>query len=281
MCASYNRKNITARAISSLFLQSISRNVDLRFLVVDDNSTDGTKSYILENFPGVTILPTDGDLYWAQSMTLGLKFIKTEMPLYDFLLVYNDDVVFDDNSIDRLLESFYFHSSSLQQPPLIVGATRSSKCGLVTYGGLLPYPYKLYPIGFRQAPISNSPQYVKSLNMNIALIHKSVIDETVFLQPYFRHGGADWEFGLQCYKKRISIIQPAGSFGICDRHPPSMRIEYQQKLFTKLKMAASIKHLPLYPRLRYSFAHGGILWPIWFLVPYIKVVLQHLLQKFR
>jgi GT2 family glycosyltransferase len=90
-----NRRELTLQCLRSLSRADVS-GLDIRILVVDDGSTDGTAEAIRTAFPDVTILTGDGELWWAGAVDKGIRHaLENLSPRY--LLLLNDDTVSDRN----------------------------------------------------------------------------------------------------------------------------------------------------------------------------------------
>ena len=69
---------------------------ELRVIVVDDGSTDGTREGVAAQFPEVTVLQGDGSLWWAGAMNVGVRAALSRGA--EYVLALNDDVeVFPDH----------------------------------------------------------------------------------------------------------------------------------------------------------------------------------------
>ncbi|MBE9138798.1 glycosyltransferase family 2 protein [Nodosilinea sp. LEGE 07088] len=80
------------RAITLAGLESLHRNGDLdryRVVVIDDGSTDGTGAVIAREFPQVTLLPGDGNLWWTGAIRLGMDYAMAQGA--EYLIWLNDD----------------------------------------------------------------------------------------------------------------------------------------------------------------------------------------------
>ena len=67
----HNRLEFTRACLASLREQSYR---DFTIVVVDDGSTDGTYATLAEEFPEVTLLWGDGDLWWTGAMNRALEW---------------------------------------------------------------------------------------------------------------------------------------------------------------------------------------------------------------
>lgn len=96
-----NRKIATLDFLTSLKKQTYR---DFKTVIVDDGSTDGSSEAIRKNYPSVKIIAGDGNLWWTKSVNLGLSYILDHSKNGDFILIANDDTVFDEKYIATLLE---------------------------------------------------------------------------------------------------------------------------------------------------------------------------------
>lgn len=85
-----------------LFLLRAQVDVDLRVIIIDDGSTDGTRTCIPEEFPEVTLLSGTGELWWTGAMVMACKFLKEQLGEEDFIMTLNNDTEFEPDLIARL-----------------------------------------------------------------------------------------------------------------------------------------------------------------------------------
>lgn len=106
----HNRKELTL-----LCLQSLSRidrtGLELGIVIVDDGSTDGTSEAIRERFPDVEIVAGDGNLWFTEGTNLGVRHALEHDPKY--ILLMNDDQVFDEDFLVKLVETAEKHPHSV------------------------------------------------------------------------------------------------------------------------------------------------------------------------
>jgi GT2 family glycosyltransferase len=110
--AVFNRLHYTRKCLELLLEQSYS---ELKTIVVDDGSSDGTSEMIRDEHPEVVLLRGDGSLYWTGAMRLGIEYILTHCATNDYVLLLNDDLVFAPDLIEKLLENVRRHPRSLIQ----------------------------------------------------------------------------------------------------------------------------------------------------------------------
>jgi GT2 family glycosyltransferase len=110
--AVFNRVQYTRKCLELLREQTYPR---LRTVVVDDGSTDDTAEMIRAEHPEAVLLRGDGSLYWTGAMRLGIEYILALCTADDYVLLLNDDLVFAQDLVEKLLETVRRHPRSLVQ----------------------------------------------------------------------------------------------------------------------------------------------------------------------
>lgn len=266
----HNRREQTLEALTALHAQCLPDDVTLEHVIVDDGSNDGTAEAIRERFPEVEIIAGNGSLFWAGGMRYGWD-IAVKNKRLDFLFVYNDDVDFFDDALFRLfVTSNDFISKHGSVPHVIVGSCCSSDGKHTPYGGQVRVS-RINQLAFERInPSSDGFSIVDTLNMNCALIDRKALDYTDFLASYFKHGAADFEFGIRLVKKGGVIVLAPGFFGRCDRNsePVSPPLK-EQTVRSYIASRLQEKKSPFIATFKYFLHHGGLFWPYYFLRQYV------------
>jgi len=113
----HNRREITLQCLRSLSRINI-REFTVKTIVVDDGSTDGTNEAITAEFPEVEIVCSDGSLWFTEGTNVGVRKALESKP--KFILMMNDDQVFDENFLKYLLETAETHPRSVVGPLLLL-----------------------------------------------------------------------------------------------------------------------------------------------------------------
>jgi GT2 family glycosyltransferase len=161
-----------------------------------------------------------------------------------------------------------------------VGSFLNSNGDQTTYGGRRRSS-RWHPLKFAQIVEPNgSTQEADTLNMNGALISRSALDAVGFLSEYFVHSGADFEYGLKLRKAGGVVLVAGQHIGYCDLNPASRALpQHSDTLRESLQLLFNNKREPFSQRLNYYRRHGGWLWPMWFVAPYITIWFRFLYQR--
>jgi glycosyltransferase involved in cell wall biosynthesis len=104
-----NRLKFTSKILQSLATQSnkkIDAAINLRIIVVDDGSTDGTIEFIEKQFSEVCLIKGDGSLWWTGAVSKGMKY-AIETLNADYILWLNDDIYLPENLMNLLAQKIY------------------------------------------------------------------------------------------------------------------------------------------------------------------------------
>ncbi len=94
----HNRKEFTCDCLLSLRRQTMQ---NFKIIVVDDGSTDGTSEMIQEEFPEVTLLHGDGNLWWTGATNLGVQYALSQRA--EYIMTLNDDTIATDDFIEKMM----------------------------------------------------------------------------------------------------------------------------------------------------------------------------------
>ena len=109
----HNRRSITVRCLKSLS-RIAGDDLEVRTIIVDDGSTDGTSETVEREFPNVEIIKADGNLWFTEGTNVGIRAALKHDP--DYVLTINDDEVFDADFLKYMVET------AEKNPKSIVGS---------------------------------------------------------------------------------------------------------------------------------------------------------------
>jgi GT2 family glycosyltransferase len=201
----HNRRDKTLNCLENLFAQKAVVGYQWEVYITDDGSSDGTAEAIRFQFPDVTIIQGDGNLYWNRGMKLAWE-TATKTKEYDFYFWLNDDTLLFDKALTILIEGF----NTFGKKSIYVGATRSATNPTITYSGHRLQETFLKPNGEWQ-----SCDY---FNGNIVFIPRAVFELMGMNDPVFQHALGDFDYGLRAKKKKIALYVAPAVLGYCETH---------------------------------------------------------------
>ncbi|HEY9901499.1 MAG TPA: glycosyltransferase family 2 protein [Candidatus Sericytochromatia bacterium] len=279
----YNRSAKTLASLTALFDQKCQSQVTLDVYLVDDGSTDGTATAVSQRYPQVKILQGTGSLFWNGGMRQA--FAEALKHDYDYYLWLNDDTILYPNALATLLET----SQSLQQQgehrAIVTGSTCDSDTKALTYGGVVRRsPWR--PLKFDLVEPGEQVKHCDTINGNCVLIPRAVVQVVGNLDPAFTHYAGDWDYGLRARQQGCTAWVAPGYVGTCSQNYQPGKMENSQvQLSEGLKKIAQPKGLaireqtlhPLGEWKIFAQRYAGLLWPIYWLIPYRRLLWSSLM----
>ena len=116
----HNRREITLQCLRSI--ARLDRDgLDIHTVIVDDGSSDGTGEAIAFRFPDVEVVRGDGNLWFTEATNVGVRAALRHNP--DFVLMINDDQIFDARSLKLMVECAERHPRTVVGPLLLLWDT--------------------------------------------------------------------------------------------------------------------------------------------------------------
>lgn len=262
LMTSFNRRERTLACLRSLFASQT--DAALQVILVDDASADGTAGAVLDAFPHVTLVEGTGDLYWAGGMRLAFERASTDP--FDYLLWLNDDVVLAADALDLLIKTERALRPA-RGPSIVVGALQDPTTGSTTYSGVDRPGWRR--TDFRQIPPGPEPLRAETMNGNVVLVPRDVAQRLGPFDRAYRHGIADYDYGLRGAAAGIETWIAPAFVGTCarDRSPTPPSAE-------GLRAMLSPKRLPLRSWLVFTRRHTGPAWPLYWVSPYVRAAVR-------
>lgn len=272
----YNRKALTLECLDSLRTQQVPGGT-LDVFVVDDGSTDGTYEAVTHHHPEVRLIRGDGSLYWTGGMRRALAEAMADD--YDYYLWMNDDTTLADNGVVALLLQT---EQQLRQrgdaPVILAGTTRHPETGELTYGGQVRLSRRRR-LKWTQVRPGNEPQRCETMNGNIVLVPRAVVQRVGNIDPAYVQPMGDLDYGLRASAAGCEVWIAPGTLGLCASHPP--RRTDLQPLRRELARMWSVKELAPKPWLVFTRRWAGPLWFFYWLSPYAQGGLGLILERIR
>jgi len=261
----FNRKEKTAAFVKSVQ----DERYDIRFVVTDDGSTDGTAAgleKLKEKGYQIDIVRGDGNLYWCGGMRKAIEHMYAQGIKTDYYVFANDDVVVFDNALNEMIVQSEKHGGSA-----VVGVTCDHD-GNVTYGGIR---YHKSGIKYDVVDVTNEDLTCDSFNCNLVLLPAKIFDEMGNFDSHFTHAMGDFDYGLRIKRAGYLIESTRRYVGICERNPLQKTwADTNLSRRERFKLKESPKGLPRkewFYFLRKNFGLGTAI--VRSVTPYVKILL--------
>jgi GT2 family glycosyltransferase len=267
---SYNRKDSTLECFRRLESAAKTANVNLKAILVDDGSTDGTAEAVESNFEWVKVVRGDGNLFWNRGMHLGYaESLKQDVDAY---LWVNDDTHIIDNAMLHVINTWQTLEQTTGKPVVVSGATADETTGKITYGGDVAQS-KLMRFTYRKVWDEDLPTQCDVAQGNFLLIPKKIAQAVGNLDPVFEHAMGDTDYTLRVGQAGFSVYVASGIIGSCSKNPVKGSFnDASLSLSQRWQAIMSRKGLPPKSWLHFTRRHGGLIWPLYFVWPYFRIL---------
>ncbi|HBE17625.1 MAG TPA: glycosyltransferase family 2 protein [Cyanobacteria bacterium UBA11149] len=274
----YNRKPKTLACLDALFAQILPPEVTFTVYLVDDGCTDGTAEAVGKEYPAVKILQGNGNLFWTGGMALAFREAMAED--YDYYLWINDDTLLYPEAISNLLATSHHLIEEGHLTSIVVGSTRDPETGTFTYGGLVQHRW-WHPLRLGKVIPNQTVQRCDTMAGNCVLIPRNVVQVVGNLDSALTHYGADLDYGLRARSQGCTIWVAPGYVGTCSPNPSINRYVNSEdslgKQWQKMNQpkGLALPDVTLFPIGEWKVLtqrHGGIFWPIYWLLPYRRLI---------
>lgn len=270
LITSFNRRQLTTKALASLSKQGGVDDVRFSVFLVDDGCTDGTSEAVRLEFPEVRILQGDGSLFWNGGMRMA--FAAALEGSFDAYLFLNDDVTLYDDALSRIIACARAWLAQ-GNPAIVVGSMRSPRTGECSYGGLAKLSRGLGMTFQGVVPHAFASLRCDTMNGNCALIPKAIAESVGNIEARFCHQFGDLDYGLRAKDAGFDVVIAPGYAGEC--LPNSRRGTWRDSTiaFTKRwKILMSPKGVPFKEWLLFTSRHYGWRWIYYAVSPYLTTI---------
>lgn len=240
----HNRRELTLQCLRSL--SRIDRSgLDVTIFVVDDGSTDGTADAVRRDFPEVHLVQGTGDLWYTAGTNLGIHAALKHGS--DYVLCINDDSIFDEKCILRMIECAERHPRSVIGALLLLWDT----------------PHRVFQVApvwktwkggwqhWQQQTVWTVPSTAWEVELivgNCVLYPASVFAEAGFLKPQVSAQYGDAEFTTRLRKRGWRLLIEPSARVFCQPNAEHVSVTTQplrkqyELLFKKRSSGANIMH---------------------------------------
>lgn len=260
----FNRKEKSVECVNRLI--NGNPDVSIRFVVVDDSSTDGTATALEQN-EHVHVIKGTGDLFYTGGMRKGIDYIKNNTQCKaDYILFVNDDVFFHTGCISKMISE-----SITKDNAIIVGAT-SDKSGNLSYSGIKEL--KKGPV-YKKIYAEGKNLECDTFNANCVLVPWCTFTTLDNMDEKYRHSLGDYDYGLQAKNKGFAIFTSSFYVGTCEDNPQVLTWrDTTLSRVKRIKLKESIKGSPFSEWFYYLNKNYGLGVAIYYsLTPYIRILI--------
>ena len=275
----FNRKAKTLAALQAVMAQRLPAGCSMEIFLVDDASRDGTTEAVRARFSQVHLLPGTGSLFWNGGMRLAwAEAFKGD---FDHYLWLNDDTSLDPDAIARLLNVADELAGRGTCDTIVVGSTRDATTGQHTYGGVIRKS-RIHPLKFKLVLPADKPQRCETMNGNCVLVTRATARKAGNLSGCFTHSIGDFDYGLRAAMVGCTIWIAPGFIGTCSRNSgKGTWTDASLSRWQRWRDLTGPKGLPGREYCKFARLHGGPLWPILWILPYLRMVLSCLRSAAR
>jgi GT2 family glycosyltransferase len=272
----FNRRVKTLETLQSLATQTARVKRSMHIILVDDGSRDGTAEAVVAKFPETELIRGSGSLFWNGGMRVA--FARAQEIGFDYYLLLNDDTVLVPYCLDTLFETA--HTLEHHGTPSIIAASICDPVtGKRTYGGVQRVRHWNRVTDIKVEPRADAPVLCDTMNGNCVLIPTAVAESVGNLDETYTQQFGDYDYGLRATHAGFSVHIAPGYLGSCTNNSLVGTWRDQGASFrTRWKNLMSPKGIPAAEWFVFTRRHFGYLWPLYFLSPYLKVLIS-LFQK--
>ncbi len=262
----FNRKEMTINCIKSL--AETNKDIDFRFVVTDDNSSDGTKEALKKLPYKIKLIDGDGSLFWNGGMRKSIAYALSNVDKFDYALLVNDDVAFYPGTINQMA-----HRIKTSGADVVVGAT-CDEDGKMTYGGVLKTSKHLAK--FKLMEPGNDDMQCDTFNCNAVLLKSEVFKEAGNFDSKYTHAMGDYDYGFRLRKLGYTVVSSTNFVGHCEANAiEGTWLDPKLPRKERLKLKEGPKGLPKKDYYHFVRKNYGLLPAIYHsLTPYIRILIK-------
>jgi GT2 family glycosyltransferase len=220
----------------------------------------------------VDLIQGDGQFFWNGGMRVAMSRAMAANP--DFILWLNDDTMIQPATIAVMLHTHDERVRLGDSTAIVVAAFADLTNGQLTYSGMRRLGSRWRPLAFRRVEPGYEPLRCDTMNGNCVLLPQAAWQSVQNFEAGFIHVLGDFDYGLRATAMGIPIWLAPGVLGTCSRD--SERGTFKDAglpVTRRWRAITGTKGLPMLAWAIYTRRHAGVLWPVYWAWPYVKVLL--------
>lgn len=188
----HNRREVTLRFVRCLLAQTYP---DIRLLLIDDGSTDGTEAAVRATYPSVEVIRGAGSWWWAGCLQRGLdRLAESAIGGSEIILFANDDTTFAPDYVERAVQYL-----AGKQGSMLLSRYRDAATGRIEESGVCA---DLRTLTFREA---QDPVAINCLSTRGLFMRWSDVKRVGAFHPFLLpHYLSDYEFTIRAIRRGVT-----------------------------------------------------------------------------
>lgn len=189
---SLNGQNVIGNLINSINRQEYPGKIEV--IVIDDGSVDGTSKYVKKNWPDIRIITFSQNYGSAPALNAGAKIAKG-----DFVLATNDDVIFEKNTFQALVDCWH----SRENVGIVTGKMFGPGRKFAIPGFRINHFLGYHPYDFKKRNQVREADWAVGACL---LIKKNLLKKVGYFDPKFIFCGEEYDLSFQIRRLGYKIL---------------------------------------------------------------------------
>lgn len=189
---SLNGKKVIGVTIKSIYKQNYPGLIEI--IITDDGSTDGTCAYVKSHWPNIRVIRFSQNRGSAPALNAGAKIAKG-----DFVLATNDDVIFEKNTFQALVNCWH----SRENVGLVTGKMFGPGHKFAIPGFRINHFLGYHPYDFKRRNQFREADWAVGACL---LINKNLLKKVGYFDPEFIFCGEEYDLSFQIRRLGYKIL---------------------------------------------------------------------------